>query len=301
MHRDRLCCVVQYFGGLAWTSVINLYTGVSTAPVACQDSRGRGYGYSPGGGSMTDLGFPRVSCSPVEMCAVDSNFLWVSCCPVEMYAVDSNFPRSSFPPSELCTERQDCIRPGLWNDFMIDAAPVTGSLIYSAGPDGPSVTGGPVGQPGTLSPSTFASAILVDPGGTFPSSDLAGMLLPAIPVRPVGHMIWGTLSSSDSDPAGRDGSHVTGGPVGHLGTLTPTTSESGVLVDSGVMFPWSDLARMKGPAAPAGSPVLRGPVGPAMSLDTLLCQDCARSCCRGWLFRFRPCGIRCSPCRRWRS
>ena len=77
----------------------------------------------------------------------------------------------------------------------------------SAGPDGPSVTGGPVGQPGTLSPSTFVSAILVDPGGTFPSSDLAGMLLPAIPVHPVG--IWGTLSSSDSDPAGRDGSHVT--------------------------------------------------------------------------------------------
>ena len=55
----------------------------------------------------------------------------------------------------------------------------------SAGPDGPSVTGGPVGQPGTLPPSTFASAILVDPGGTFPSSDLAGMLLPAILVRPV--------------------------------------------------------------------------------------------------------------------
>ena len=218
---------------------------------------------------------------------------------------------------------------------MIDAAPVTGSLIYSAGPDGPSVIGGPVGQPGTLSPSTFvlailvdpggmlpssnlagmllptipvgpigrwgtlppsdsdsagpdgrsvtggpvgqpgtlprstfASAILVDPGGTFPSSNLAGMLLPAIPVRPVG--IWGTLSSSDSDPAGRDGLHVTGGPVGHLGTLPPTTSESGILVDPGGMFPSSDLARMRGPAAPAGSPVLRGSVGPAMSLDTLL-------------------------------
>ena len=76
-----------------------------------------------------------------------------------------------------------------------------------------------------LPPSTFASAILVDPGGTFPSSDLAGMLLPAIPVRPVG-----ALSSSDSDPAGRDGSHVTDGPVGHLGTLPLTTSESGILV-----------------------------------------------------------------------
>ena len=135
---------------------------------------------------MTDLSFPRVSCTPVDMCAVDSNFPQVSCSPVEMHAVDLNFPRASFPPGELCAERQDCIQPGLWNDFMIDAAPVTGSLIYSAGPDGPSVTGGRVGQPGTLSPSTFLSVILVDPGGTFPSSDLAGMLLPAIPVRPVG-------------------------------------------------------------------------------------------------------------------
>ena len=52
------CCVVQYFGGLAMTCVIDLYAGVSTTPVvimvedqkpdflalACQDSRGRGYG-----------------------------------------------------------------------------------------------------------------------------------------------------------------------------------------------------------------------------------------------------------------
>ena len=201
---------------------------------------------------------------------------------------------------------------------MIDATPVTASLIYSAGPDGPSVTGGPVGQPGMLSPSTFVSAILVDPGGTFPSSDLAGMLLPAIPVDPIGR--WGTLPPSGSDSAGpdgpsvtggpvgqpgmlspstfvsailvdpggtfpssdlarmllpaidvrpvgmwgklsssvagRDGLRVTGGPVGHLGTLPPTASESGVLVDSLGMFPSSDLARMRGPAAPAGSPVL---------------------------------------------
>ena len=42
--------------------------------LASEDSRGRGYGYSPGGSSKTDLGFPRLSCSPVETCAVDSNF-----------------------------------------------------------------------------------------------------------------------------------------------------------------------------------------------------------------------------------
>ena len=132
--RDRLRCVVQYFGGLAWTSVIDLYAGVSIAPVeimaedkkpdfialACQDSRGRGYGYSPGRGSMTDLGFPRVNCSPVEMCAVDSNFPRVSCSSVEMCAVDSNFPRSSFPPGKLCAEQLDYIkwasRTGLYVD-----------------------------------------------------------------------------------------------------------------------------------------------------------------------------------------
>ena len=110
-----------------------------------------------------------------------------------------------------------------------------------------------------------------------PSSDLAGMLLPAIHVRPVG--IWGTLSSSDYDPAGQNGPHVTGGSVGHLETLSPATSESGILVDPGGMFPSSDLARMRGPAPPAGSAVLRGPVGPAMSLETLLLDvDVPRLC-----------------------
>ena len=221
IRRDRLRCVVQYFGGLAWTSVIDVYAGVSTAPVEimvedqkpdflalgiCEDSRGRGYGYSPGG------------CSRLYLLA--------------LLAVWGHCPHPT--------------------------------LTLLAG--WPSVTGGPVGQPGTLPPSTFASAILVDPGGTFPSSDLAGM--PDIPVRPVG--IWGTFSSSDSDPTGQDGSHATGVPVGHLGTLPPTTSECGILVDPGGMFPSSGLARMRGPAAPVGSPVLRGPVGPAMSLDTLL-------------------------------
>ena len=50
------------------------------------------------------------------------------------------------------------------------------------GPNGPYVTDGPVGQTGMLSPSTSSSEILVDPGVTLPSSDLAGMLLPDMPV-----------------------------------------------------------------------------------------------------------------------
>ena len=63
--------------------------------------------------------------------------------------------------------------------------------------------------------------ILLDPGGTSPSSDLAGMLLPAIPVGPVG--FWGTLSSSDSDPVGQDGPYGADGSVDHLGMLSPST------------------------------------------------------------------------------
>ena len=136
IRRDILCCVVRlscrpvfpaagylgYFGGLARTCVIDLYTGVSTTLVEMlvednqmdfprlqfppvdmevwpstsvtlpsEDSRGRGcegHGYSPGDSSMTDLGFPRASCTPVEMC------------PVEL-----NFPRARFPPGETCAEK----------------------------------------------------------------------------------------------------------------------------------------------------------------------------------------------------
>ena len=96
IRRDRLRCVVQLscrpafpaagylgcFGGLARTCVIDLYAGVSTTPVemmvedkkpdflelASKDSRGRGYGYSPGGSSKTDLGFPRRAV-PRSRCA----------------------------------------------------------------------------------------------------------------------------------------------------------------------------------------------------------------------------------------
>ena len=119
------------------------------------------------------------------------------------------------------------------------------------GPDGPYVPGGPVGQIGTLSPSTSSSEILVDPGGTLPSADRAEMLLPATPVGPVGR--WGTLPLSDSDPAGSDGPYVTGGPVGQLGALSPSTFASAILVDPGGTLPSSYLAGMLLPAIPVSS------------------------------------------------
>ena len=71
------------------------------------------------------------------------------------------------------------------------------------GLDGPYVPGGPVGHIGTLAPSISTSEILVDHGGTLPSSDLTGMLIPSIPVGPVG--LWGTLPPSDSALTGLDG------------------------------------------------------------------------------------------------
>ena len=74
------------------------------------------------------------------------------------------------------------------------------------------------------------------------------MLLPAIPGSPVG--FGGTLSSSDSDPAGQDGPYGTDGPVDNLGTLSPSTSMSEILVDPG-----------------------------GMSIPSVwMCQDCARLC-----------------------
>ena len=129
LRRDRLRCVVQCFGGLARTCVIDLYAGVSTTPVkimvedikpdllglASKDSRGRGYGYSPGVSSKIVLIFPRASCTPVEMCAVYSNL-----------------PRASFLPGELCAERQDYIRRASLTGLPVCSRTVTGSLLFGS-------------------------------------------------------------------------------------------------------------------------------------------------------------------------
>ena len=98
-------------------------------------------------------------------------------------------------------------------------------------PNGLYATDGLAGQIGMLSPSTSSSEILVDPGGTLPSSDHAGMLLPAMPVGPIGR--WGTLPPSDSDLTGPDGPYVTDGLAGQIGTFSPSTSSLEILVDPG--------------------------------------------------------------------
>ena len=108
-----------YFGSLAWTCIIDLYAGVSTAPIGMlvddnqtdfprlqfppdgvevlqstsvtlmsDDSRRHGCagnGHSPGDNFITDLVFPRASYTPGEICAAELDF-----------------PRARFPPGEMC-------------------------------------------------------------------------------------------------------------------------------------------------------------------------------------------------------
>ena len=99
--------------------------------------------------------------------------------------------------------------------------------------------------------SDYISGVLVDPGWTLPSSDLAEMLRPAVPAGipfPVG-------------PAG---------PVGLDGTLSPSDYITGVLVDPGGTLPSSDLAGM---LLPAGIPFPFGPAGPVGLDGTLSPSD----------------------------
>ena len=126
-----------------------------------------------------------------------------------------------------------------------------------AGPTGPYVAGGPVGQDGTL--SLFISTMLarlagilllamwahlgrcphltvtswpgwsvccrapVGPDGTLSPfvSNHAGPAGQHVAVGPVGP--FGMLSPSDCHPAGPAGPYVAGGPVGSDGTLSPFT------------------------------------------------------------------------------
>ena len=93
---------------------------------------------------------------------------------------------------------------------------------------------------GTLSPSYSVADGPVGPGGTLSSSDLAGILFPAVPAGipfPVG----------------------TAGPVGLYGALSP--SDAAAVGPVGTLSSF-DLAGMLFPAVPAGIPFSVGPVGP---------------------------------------
>ena len=72
-----------------------------------------GYGHSPDVASMTAMGFPWMSSTLGEMCAVELDF-----------------PRASFPPGESCAEGRDCIRPTWLAGSPVCAWTVTGSLLF---------------------------------------------------------------------------------------------------------------------------------------------------------------------------
>ena len=73
-----------------------------------------GNGHSPGLDSMTVMGFPRMSSTPGEMCAVELGF-----------------PRARFPPGKSCAEERDCIRLTLLAGSPVCAWTVTGSPPHS--------------------------------------------------------------------------------------------------------------------------------------------------------------------------
>ena len=139
------------------------------------------------------------------------------------------------------------------------------------------------GPVGTLSPSDSYSVGPVGPDGTLSSSDLAGILFPAVPagipipvdaVGPVGPD--GMLSSSDlvgilfsAVPAGIPFPAGPVGPVGRDGTLSS-----------------SDPAGMLFPAIPAGMLIPAGPVDPVGPDGTLSSSNHA-----GILFSAVPAGI----------
>ena len=122
--------------------------------------------------------------------------------------------------------------------------------------------------------------------GTLSSSDIAGRLLPVVPAGisfPVGHVDpagpyvacgpvgpFGTMSPSDSDPAGPAGLYVAGDPVGPDGTLSPFISDpagpAGPYVAGGPVGPFGTLS----PSDPAGPYVAGDPVGPNGTLSPFI-------------------------------
>ena len=195
---------------------------------------------------------------------------------------------------------------------------------------GPYVTLSPsdsdsVGLYGTLSPSDYVAVGPVGPDGMLSSSDLAGILFPAVPTgipSPVGSVgpvsPYNTLSQSDTAAVGPDGTLSssdlagilfpavpTGIPsaVGPCGTLSLSGSESVVLVDPGGTLSSSGLAGIMVPDVSAGllsliGPVKTlgelspsdsdfvGPVGPTGMLSSSVCE-CARPV--GPVGRLLPC------------
>ena len=167
-------------------------------------------------GFRSDVNIPRTSSNPGEKsagelgCRSVLGFSQVNSAQSKCGAVELDFRRANCPPGEIGAEECDYIMPApLAGSSDLECFPYQGkdcirdfsaggtlspSVSDLSGPRGPYVTDGPVGHPGTLSSPTFMTEILVGPGGMLLPSDLAGMLLPAMPVGPDGR--WGTWPPS---------------------------------------------------------------------------------------------------------
>ena len=131
-----------------------------------------------------------------------------------------------------------------WPYWPVGTLPLSDSDHDLTGLDAPYVTDSPVGQIGTLSQSTSSLEILMDPGGTLSSSDLAGMLLPAIPIGHIGR--WGYCPRLTL--LARMARLLLVAPSANLGRCPHRPSRRRYWRDPGGTFPSSDLAGMLLPA-----------------------------------------------------
>ena len=152
-------------------------------------------------GFRPDVNIPRTSSNPGEKsagelgCRSVLGFSQVDSAQSKCGAVELDFRQANCPPGEIGAEECDYIMPALLaessdlecltyqgkdciRDFSAGGT-LSPSVSDLSGKRGPYVTDGPVGHSGTLSSSTSMTEILEDPGGTSPSSDLAGMRGPA--------------------------------------------------------------------------------------------------------------------------
>ena len=106
-------------------------------------------------------GIARMSCLPE--CPVNDGLIWLK-----------DLGRNCIMDLSACGTLSPADSVAGGTDGPLSSSDWAGVLI-------PAVPAGPVGLDGTLSPTDCVSGILVDPGGMFPSSDLARMRGPSSP------------------------------------------------------------------------------------------------------------------------
>ena len=216
-------------------------------------------------GFRSDVNVPRTSSNPGEKCAGELGcrsvlgFSQVDSAQSKCGAVELDFHRANCPPGEIGAEC-DYIMPArwldhqTWNAYHIKEGTVSGTLMLAGRYLRPYPTCLARGARMLLMARWSSwDAVLVDlhAGDTgAPWRDVAAIrprrdAAPGYACGPVGR--WGMWPLSVSGPGGQS---VTGGPVGHLGTLPSSTFEPVILLDPGGTSPSSDLPRVAAPGYP---------------------------------------------------